>query len=219
MIDVDDRGHEERTKILRALQIPYRVKRLIKADADMCNKFGRVEIKELKDWWQATNSNKRFWKQLYQHIISDKRPYCLVIYGNIDAAKKQLERYVKNITRAKIVEAIAEAMVRAAGINIVFFERERDAIYFTAKFLQYCEEGKWGLPKIAQLTLYQRKKLGRPTPEQLRVMTIWGVSKNVAENLVKKFGSVRGICLATRAQVATVNGVGEVTARKISTLK
>ena len=124
MIDVDDREHEERTKILKALRIPYRVRRLVAADADMCNKYGRVEIKELKDWWQATHSNKRFWKQMYSHIIVDKRPYTLVIYGNIDATKKQLGRYVKNITRAKILEAIAEAMVRSDGINIVFFERE-----------------------------------------------------------------------------------------------
>ena len=50
-------------------------------------------------------------------------------------------------------------------------------------------------------------------------MTIWSISKVVAENLLKKFSSIKGICLASKAELACVNGVGEVTARKISSLK
>lgn len=217
MIYIDDR-EGNRARILRRMGLTVKQRRLEKIDADMCNKVGRVELKEIKDWFQATKSNKRYWKQLYNAIISDRRHYVLIVFGDVDQARKDLKKYVR-LTREKILDSVSEAFVRGAGINVVYIENEKDAVYVGYKMLKYMEENKWGLPKIAQLTLYQRRKMGRPTPTQLQVMRIWEVPKGVAENLLKKFKTVRGICLATKRELLTVDGVGDVTARKISGMR
>ncbi len=214
MNEIDDREFR-RARILKRMGLSFIQRRLVGADADMCNKYGRVELKELADWWQAIESNKRYWKQLYDHIIDDPRHYILIIFGNVTDTREKLKPYAK-LTETKILEGIAQAFVRGAGINVVYIEKEKDAVYVGYKMLQYMEEGKWGLPKITRTSLYQRKKMGRPTPTQLQIMRIWEVSKNVAEQLERKFGSVKGICMATYGQLMLVNGVGKTTAFKIA---
>lgn len=224
VIWIDDREDDKRVQALRRrlkiLRLPFIQQRLVGADADMCNKYARVEVKELKDMWQAVFINKRYWEQLYNHIITDQRPYLLLIYGDVEEARTKLKPYVgRKLTKAKIVEGMAEIFARGAGIDIVFVEDMRDAVYLAYKFLQYCAEGKWGLPKNKQLKAWERKKMGRPTPSELKVMRVFNVSKNVASNLLRKFKTLKGIIMANKHELLTVDGVGEVTARKITGVK
>ncbi len=163
-----------------------------------------VEIKRMRDFIDSI-CDGRLDKQCTRMMDSDKLSVVLII-GTVAEVE---ERYGLRIKRPSIYGAVGSIMVRY-GVSVLWVNQPikygaiKEAMYIIHKYCKGVEEGKVGRPRLPS------RKIKGNVPAGIRaIMKTFGLSKKVAMALHKKFGSLRGVTAAGKAQLQRVDGIGK----------
>ena len=199
---VDDREHDLITTYIR-LNLPINVQRLEVGDLS----FGQavVERKQANDFIGSIVDGR-----LVTQIHNMQKNYaksCIVVHGTFDSDSK--------INENAVLGMLASICART-NVNLVFFkhlnlDKElQDVAVFSHKFLLKANEDK----EFASPSIIKPK-----TSLELRFLAqIEGISLVLAQRLLAKFGSLKGILQASKEELQEIEGVGRVLSSKITDL-
>ena len=146
--------------------------------------------------------------KLIQFAQRTERIPFLVIIGDFDKYREEIKQY-GNLNVNAVFGAIASVIVRY-DINVIWNLRgEDEAIFVMYKIAEKVAEGKLNVP--------HRKSVRKvhTDPKVIKVANVLGVSPKLAVRLVKKFGGLRRILLASDQELMTVKGVGPIVLSRI----
>lgn len=168
-------------------------------------------IIERKDFQDFVNSmiDGRLFSQLTRMFRSDK-PNFLFVHGAWEIKR--------DVNWKQIAGAVASTLVRY-GCPVLFFISDNKstqwkyfdtAMYIAAKVCEKVEQGKFLKPRLA----YKYKRRVAPLKVE-KVRKLFSIPTIVAARLLKRFGSIKGICNASFEELYSVSGIGDVRAREI----
>ena len=194
---------------------PYKVVQLVKqfhpavvvqklAVGDFATDKVVVERKEVHDLASSIITDRI--KDQLLRLSHEPKHQWLIIHGSPLSIPDSV-----SIKTEHLLGFVASVTVRY-GINVCWLRNLEEAIYVIIKIIKKVHEGKLGIPYLPRKRIYSRD-------ERVRAIRLaFRVSEKVAKGLLKKFGSLRGICNASEKELKKVDGVGDITAKRIHTL-
>jgi len=180
---------------------------------DICSQHCIVERKEFGDFVNSV-IDRRVFSQT-KRMMYDEKPTFLLMHGVWDIKRQ--------IHGKQIAGALASLLVRTATPTLVMLNHPHDndvkkaerrnfsnAMYIAGKICEKVEEGKFLKPRLW-------KKWEKPkVPIKVdKVSKLFGVPAVVAARMLKRFKSLRGICLAKHSELLQITGIGDVRASSI----
>jgi len=174
------------------------------------------ERKTVGDFVQSMRGNYgrvggRLFDQAHKLILfaqkTNRIPF-LVIIGDFADYKEEVKQY-GNLNVNAVFGAIASVIVRY-DINVIWnLQGEDEAIFVMYKIAEKVAEGKLSVP--------HRKSVRKvhTDPKVIRVANVLGVSPKLAARLVKQFGGLRRILLASDRELMQIKGIGPSTIARI----
>jgi len=202
---VDSREKENTLRALDSYGIKYTVKTLITGDLKITTPTGTVtfERKTMTDFIHSLMSG-RLENQMRR--LSNETIPGLVLTGSF----REYQRYAKStkFTSDHVIGAIASLVVKYGLRFVVWIQSAENqphatGIAITAKLIKKIAEGK--LDEIPDRRI--KRTADNPCREIVRILC--GVPSNIATELLKEFGSVRGVMDATDENLLSVKGMGK----------
>lgn len=171
-----------------------------------------IEAKSTADFLQSIR-NKRLFNQL-DNMDKEYDMNVLLIYGSLDDAISYLDKSGKygglqwrNKLKQMLVGAVASITIHT-DTKVIWVDTYRTASHIVLSCLSHIDK-KLILEK-------QLPKKIRTEDVRIDLLTqIKGISNKKAKNLLKKFGSIAEISLATDAELCEIAGIGKNTAINI----
>lgn len=163
--------------------------------------FERKDVSDLIN----SISSKRIFDQA-RRMTSDYPIAFLVIVGDWYEAIDKFESLHLKVNSNVIWGSLASLVVRN-GLNILWYPNHEFAIDGVYRICVKISEGKYGLVDRGK-----GKKLNKPVD---MLSMIPGVTRKKAQNLLKKFGTIEGVCIASTDHLKKVDGIGPVLAKNI----
>ena len=216
---MDSRESERVRNRIWERKIPHLIKTLEAGDFQNEKETVIIENKRPEDIWGRVLNKSNGWDDQMSRL-SD---YCyergimpwLVVEGTMDDS---IRRTHGKVHVAEVRGAIASASVRY-GIAVFVCEGKNDEGDSLDNLLNtvatICEKAdrELGQPKqlpFSKVVMDKRAAI---------LMNVCHVSGRQANSLMKHFGSIRSVLLATEDQLSIVDGIGFITARKICQYK
>ena len=202
-IVVDSREKETQKIFLKDAGVEFTVKALPCGDytADAGNGRVTIERKAISDFMGSLLSG-RLEDQLRR---LSKEPVPMLL---ITGSWKDVERYYRrgSITEEHLIGAIASAIVRFGLRSVIWIQVDHsvphnDGLLIATKVLKKVAEGK--LDEIQDRRI---KRTDNPHREVVKLLL--NIPSPVAENLLKKFGTIRNIINAPDQDLLLVSGIG-----------
>jgi len=150
-------------------------------------------------------------KKMIDCAVDEKLIPFLVIIGDFAEHKEKIKEYGKLNVNA-IFGAIASIVVRY-DINIIWnLATEDEALYVMMKIAEKVAEGKLGIPHRQSIRKVQANR------KAVHVANVLRVSPKLAEKLVKKYGGLKRILLASPKSLMNISGIGPSTIARINAL-
>jgi len=212
MIYVDSREPAEVMQRVWDRKISHIVKKLEVADFQNEKETAFIERKKPEDIWGRVLNKNNGWDdqmgRLSEYAYAHNAMPWLIVEGSFDAAIRR--------TNGKIhVDETRGAIVSAAvryGIAVWNADSLDDLLTVVCAICDKADR-ELGVPRrlpFSHLAMDKRAAI---------LMNVCHVSSRQAESLLNYFGSVRNVLLASEDQLAIVNNVGRITARKICQYK
>lgn len=160
-----------------------------------------VERKTASDFLSSLCDGRLF--EQVRNMISYERPL-LIIEGNLSSLFS-----MRDINNKAILGALI-AISMDFGVSILFSENEMqtaEILYLVAKRNQSGSE--------KEIALNKKKRMGLPEQQQFIVESLPLVGPKTAKELLKKFGSVRGVFSAGKKELEEVTNIGRKKAKRI----
>jgi len=171
-----------------------------------------IEVKRMRDFIDSILDGRL--DSQCTRMMDDDRVCVVLIIGTIEEVEQEYDLRIK---RPSIWGAMGSIMVRY-GVSLIWVDKPikygavREAMYIAYKVCRGVEDGKVGVPRPP------RKRVSKRIPKGIRaIMRAYGVSEKLARALHKKFGSLRGVGVAGKAQLQLVPGIGKNRAKLIYT--
>jgi len=161
-----------------------------------------VERKELHDFFRSIFDGRLF-EQIERLAEAYANP-CLLVEGDVIRA-------VKAIRNPKVFWGTLAKIIADHHISIIFTPDEGNTAMFLHSLAKKLQEEK--RRKIA--VKHKPKTYGLKQTQLLAVQSLPQVGPERAEALLKRFGSVRRVFQASKAELLSVKGLGEKTVRKV----
>jgi ERCC4-type nuclease len=161
-----------------------------------------VERKELHDFFHSIFDGRLF--EQAERLAEAYENACLLVEGDVLDALKSIRNPL--VFWGAIAKIIADNHV-----SIIFTPDAANTAMFLYSLAKKLQEEKRG-----RIIVKHRPKAY--TLKQLQIFAVQSlpqIGPKRAEVLLKKFGSVRGVFQASRAELLSVKGLGEKTVRKI----
>ncbi|MCW3134517.1 MAG: helix-hairpin-helix domain-containing protein [Methanophagales archaeon] len=168
-----------------------------------------IERKNIGDLAQSITSRNvssslpRVFQQAERMKMFSEINYLLLV-GTITELRMKLHQIHLEVHDEVIYGAISSIIVRS-GINLLWVSSIREGVKISFKVLTKISEGKYLKPPLP-------KRVNR---KEDVLANIPGVSKTVAKNLIKKYGSIAMICKKSQSELQSVSGIGRVRAEMI----
>jgi len=201
-ISVDFRESHRVLTILEQLGVKPAITRL--ALGDISTSKVVIEHKSLADVVSSLIDGRLF-SQAFR-LSRDPRSAWIVIDGEVSEVEAIFK---KRVNWKMVIGALVSIHVRY-GIPILWFPTLRQAMYACVSICSKVEEGKLGLPRQ-----WVKVSLKRHSPKVDALRRMLRVPVFVCENLLKKFKTIEGVARASKKELMTVSGIGEVRAKKI----
>ena len=202
-IVVDSREKETQKTFLKDAGVEFTVRALPCGDYSAEADDGRVTIerKAISDFMGSLLSG-RLEEQLRK---LSKEPIPILL---ITGSWKEVARYYKRgkITEEHLIGAIASAIVRFGLRSVIWIQGDHavphnDGLMLATKVLKKVAEGK-----LDEITDRRIKRTDNPHREVVKLLL--NIPSPVAENLLKRFKTIRGIINAPDQDLLTVSGIG-----------
>jgi len=206
---VDSREPKAEQAILDEAGIEYEIQALETGDYSIINENGAeicMERKEMKDLISSLFSG-RLDNQMRR--LADKDHPILLITGSFseytEAVKKSHGKTF--FTKDQLIGKVASIAV-SYGIQIVWFTKwddnrvHSDGLKLAVKMIKKIAEGKYLKPKPPSVKRNTNK-------QRELVRTLFNISPELADALIKKFGTIRTIINATDEDLLYVKGMGK----------
>ncbi len=213
-IIIDSREKVHIRKVLSKAGIVYGVEAMKVGDYKAVTPSGTVTIerKTMSDLFSSIMDG-RFETQMAK--LSQENLPILLITGDF----KELYRFYKSTARINeqtVHGIIASALVRYGLRSVIWIQAidgdpHKDGLILAGKVLKKIAEGK--LDQIPDRRIETKTK-----PQEELLKHILNIPKNVAINLLSKFGSVRGVLNAQDDQLKQVKGVGPARLKRMKTM-
>jgi ERCC4-type nuclease len=170
------------------------------------------ERKTADDFVQSITT-KRMIPQLQKILDKCKKDNLvglLAISGDLEDVAQKYKNRGSTLNKNAIWGFISSTMVRYwPWIHVLWVRDDISLVYMVSKIAEKIHEGKLGLPR--------RPSVPRHTSDRRinSMMTLWRISRNQAESLLKRFNTIRGVLLATEKSLQTVPGIGPKIAKRI----
>lgn len=145
--------------------------------------------------------------KLYDFAERTGRVPFLMIHGDFGELKRKMQQFGELNVNA-VFGAIASVVVRY-NVNVVSTLSPDEMLFTMMKIAEKVEEGKLGLPQRKSL------RLVHPDRRVAHVANVLAISPRIATELLKRFGGLKGILLASDEQLLSVPGIGPVVLAKI----
>jgi DNA excision repair protein ERCC-4 len=168
-----------------------------------------VERKEMGDYLRSMNDGRRD-EQLYNMSYGFPLSYMVTIGSPSRAligTRVTLNAYVSSLVGASLKRAPDGVGGQVVTVNL---ESEPEFVLFLKYLDEKVKEGSFARTPVMQKRAWK--------PEELLVYVVSslpGIGSKTANNLLKHFGSVRGVMNASREQLLEVDGVGPKKAAEI----
>lgn len=137
-------------------------------------------------------------------------PYILALSGNLESfVENEKTRQRFNTNGEALIGGIASAAVRY-GVHLVWVEDKTEMLKIVFKMIQKIYEGK--LFKQKRIVIRGYKGYSQRV---LRLHRLIGISLNLSDKLIKKFGSLKNVLLAKDKDLLAIKGLGEKTLKNI----
>lgn len=209
---IDSREHAKVKQLARIMKLPFIEEGL------MCADFA-VRDTTTKPWKYLAGIERKAVPDLIQSIVSHRlfdqidRMYktydiaFLFISGSLDEHSKTLSKLGFKINPNVVSGTLTSIIVRT-GIHVMWAPDDKTLLDWAYRTLEKISQGKYGKP-IKRVPKYQEYN-------QVRIlMKIPGVSRKKAEDLMKRFHSMKNIANASLTDLQIVDGVGPQTAHLI----
>jgi ERCC4-type nuclease len=168
-----------------------------------------VERKEIGDYLRSMNDGRRD-EQLYNMSYGFPLSYIVTI-GSASRAlrgtKMTLNAYISSLVGSSLKRAPDGVGGQVITVNL---ESETEFVLFLKYLDEKVKEGSFSRVPVMQKRAWK--------PEELLVYVVSslpGIGAKTANNLLKHFGSVRGVMNASKEQLMEVDGVGPKKAEEI----
>jgi ERCC4-type nuclease len=168
-----------------------------------------VERKEIGDYLRSMNDGRRD-EQLYNMSYGFPLSYIVTIGSPSRAlrgTKMTLNAYISSLVGSSLKRAPDGVGGQVITVNL---ESETEFVLFLKYLDEKVKEGSFSRVPIMQKRAWK--------PEELLVYVVSslpGIGAKTANNLLKHFGSVRGVMNASKEQLMEVDGVGPKKAEEI----
>jgi len=214
-LTVDSREQSNVTKMLDKLGIKYKRESLLTGDYQMTDKDGTkvtMERKTVPDLVGSLMSGRL--EEQMRRLANEACPM-LLITGSFSEYKK-FARFSK-FTVGQLHGAIASCIVKYGLRCVIWVESASDHPHSTGlgigcKILAKVSEGK-----LDQIPARKIKRRGNT--DQIEVIHIlFGIPVNVADEMMKKFGTIRNILDCNDEDLMSVKGMGKSRVSKMRKL-
>ena len=161
-----------------------------------------VERKELHDFFRSTFDGRLF--EQVERLAEAYETPCLLVEGDVIKA-------VKAIRNPKVFWGVIAKIIADRHVSIIFTPDELNTAMFLYSLGKKLQEEK--RKKIA--VKHKPKAYSLKQIQLLAVQSLPQIGPDRAEALLKKFGSVRRVFQASKAELLSVKGLGEKTVRKV----
>ena len=212
-------SNELRSEIPRLLEIHKvpNLRRELKVGDYFCGTISQdgsylgvpVERKSIGDYFASINDGRRD-EQLY-HLSYNFPLSFIVVIGSpsriLESTRSSLGAYVSSLVGSSLKRAPDGVKGQVVTVNV---EEETQFVLFV-KYLdeKICEGDLVRLPSI------QKRARGSEEVQVYVVSSLPGVGTKNASNLLRRFGSVRGVMNASVAELQEVPGIGPKRAKEI----
>ncbi len=170
-----------------------------------------IEFKRARDLIDSVVTGRIF--SQCERMAKDGRIPWVLIAGTVEEVELRQRTRIKEIG---FWGAIGSLSYRY-GVNVIWVDHPlkgggkglHKAMYIAHKICKGVDEGKYGKPHFV------RKREKRMPKGVKAIRTIFGVPRKTAYALHKKFKNLAGVCQATKRQLRTIPGIGEVRANLI----
>lgn len=169
-----------------------------------------IERKAINDLVQSIQT-KRIFEQIKKLKTFHEIQY-IFISGDLDELQWKFKQQLNmKINPAVVYGTLASIAVRDK-IQIMWFPNDSTLVEVAFRMCTKISEGKYGEERVlaAKYEMYD--------PVKMLYRTVPGLTKTKAKNLLKKFGTVKGIALAEIEHIKAVDGIGPSTAKLIYNL-
>ena len=201
MIIVDDRERDI-IKYLRAKDIEYKIQRLDVGDYLFKNDDLNiiVERKNINDLVSSYISG-RLYKQFKK--LSEQAIPILLVTGSMSDVSDRLP----TVSHSIVEHITSEAVIRYGFRSVIwilgpFDDPKNKGVLFLLNAFKELQDRNYD-----KISLKSRKKYSHKTQA---IVSTFGVSEGVAEQLLKRFGNLKGIMGATDNKLLEVPGLGPV---------
>lgn len=220
MFLVDSREKEETFNLCKVLGIV--AKRTALEVGDFASEKMRVERKTINDLY-ASILSQRLLDQLkrFNAFCEEKNLVkFLLVEGDIETFMEHLPEGMDMKVNPDIIYGTIASTIVRDNINLIWVlpasGRSKESMTLEAlkviyKISQKIDEGKWGLQRRENLP-------HGPSMKAAHVASVLRISVTLAERLLKKFKSLRGILLADDKDLLVVQGIGSSTLQRIKRL-
>jgi len=161
-----------------------------------------VERKELHDFFRSTFDGRLF-EQIERLAETYANPF-LLVEGDVIKA-------LKSIHNPQVFWGTLAKIIADHKISIIFTPDEENTAMFLHSLAKRVQEER--RRKIA--VKHKPKAYSLKQTQLLAVQSLPQIGPERAEALLKKFGSVRRVFQASKAELLSVKGLGEKTVRKV----
>jgi len=173
-----------------------------------------VERKTLIDFVGSTQT-KRIFKQVEKlHktypiviiILEGRMPSLYAQFEKINTSRAQKGMFPLTLNESAFWGTLSSIVVRD-NFQIFWSDNLGETIYMAHSICQKIVEGKYRVPR-------RWKPKGNNTPQDLLEL-IPGVTNKLANQLIKRYGSIYEICLQTQKELCSNEGVGPSLAKRL----
>ena len=115
------------------------------------------------------------------------------------------------VTPDQITGEIASLVVRYGLRSVIWTYDDLEGVIIAAKICKKVAEGKLDIPRIVRKAKHDDMRVSA-------LVNLLRINRRLAQNLLRKFKTVRRVIEATDDELMTVEGIGVITVRKIRSI-